>query len=116
MIEETGSAESPLARLEKQELELWRTMEREIQSHAMKVAQRDAVKGAMPLLDAVEEFRESARVIADGIRELTSIIRQELLIINPTIGVEELAAEVDKTLQERIDFHFKPHELPNTPK
>lgn len=118
--EETGSVESPLARLEKQEKDLWHAMEREIKNHAMKVAQRDAVKGAMPLLDAVEEFRESARVIADGIRQLTAIIRAEILIQEETLAVsltvEDLAAKVDATLKERIEFHFRPHELPNTPK
>lgn len=114
MVEVGGGSIDKLADLEKQEAALWRTLEREIQSHGMKMAQRDAAKDALTMLDAVEEFRETARVIADGIRELTTIIRQELLIKSPGIQVDQLATQVDATLKAKIEFHFRPHVLPDT--
>lgn len=117
MVEDNNRPEENLiARLERKEYALWLAMEREIKSHAIEVVQRGEVAGAMNLPDAVEEFRVTARAIADGIRLLVPIIRQECLIKNPEMSAAQLAVAVDEALKGRIDFHFRPHELPNAPR
>lgn len=105
-----GKEESPtpLNELRSQEQRLWHKLEMLLVRHAMKVAQSPAVTGAIKLIDAVEEFRETAHEIAEGIREATMIIRQEILLEAPGIATDALAARVDEVLKERIKFHFKP--------
>lgn len=111
-----GSIESgsnPLAELEEKEKTLWRAVEREITERGMHLARKN-VSDAMALLDSVEDFRAGARVVADAIRQLTMIIRQEILIKEPAIQVDALAAKVDDILGEKIEFHLGPHTQPDT--
>lgn len=114
-IEDGGAAdngnetpESLRDKLSKQERRLWHKLEILLVRHAMKLAQSPAVVGPDKLLDVVEEFRVTAHEIAEGIRELTMIIRQEILLEKPDIAADALAASVDTTLKERIEFNFRP--------
>ncbi len=109
-VSETGNDTlSQLRQLEEQENLLWHRMELVIQRHGMTMATSPSVSGDK-VFAAVEDFREVSRVIADGIRQLTSLIHQEVLLRKSGISVEDLDTEVDSILKDRIDFHFKPHE------
>ncbi len=100
----------PLEKLKTQEAALWHALEKQIKDHAFALAQQPPVAGADKLLDVWEAQRQLARGIAEGIRELTMIIRQEILLEDPLIKTDALAAAVDQKLSEAIQFHFRAQE------